>query len=96
MCHGARHHPHTNFARPGLRDRKLDAFDGGLGREISLTCASVIHENAEITRVVGWRKAKTQPRALMRLMQIDAAIRIEDLRLPQSNHLEPLKHDRKG
>ena len=37
-----------------------------------------------------------QPRALMRLIQIDAAIRIEDLRLPPSNHLESLKHDRKG
>lgn len=37
-----------------------------------------------------------QTRALMRLMQIDAATRIEDLRLPPSNHLESLKHDRKG
>ena len=37
-----------------------------------------------------------QPRALMRLMQIDAATRIEDLRLPPSNRLEPLKHDRRG
>lgn len=37
-----------------------------------------------------------QPRALMRLMQIDAAVRIDDLRLPPSNHLEALKHDRKG
>jgi len=37
-----------------------------------------------------------QPRALMRLMQIDAATRIEDLRLPPSNRLESLKHDRKG
>ncbi len=37
-----------------------------------------------------------QTRALMRLMQIDAATRIEDLRLPPSNHLEALKHDRKG
>lgn len=37
-----------------------------------------------------------QARALMRLMQIDAATRIEDLRLPRSNHLESLKHDRKG
>ena len=37
-----------------------------------------------------------QPRALMRLMQIDAANRIEDLRLPPSNRLESLKHNRKG
>lgn len=37
-----------------------------------------------------------QLRALMRLMQIDAATRIEDLRMPPSNHLEALKHDRRG
>ncbi len=37
-----------------------------------------------------------QPRALMRLMQIDAAVRIEDLRLPPSNRLEPPKGNRKG
>lgn len=37
-----------------------------------------------------------QSRAFMRLMQIDAATRIEDLRLPPSNRLESLKHDRKG
>ncbi len=35
-------------------------------------------------------------RAFMRLMQIDAATRIEDLRLPPSNRLERLKGDRKG
>jgi proteic killer suppression protein len=37
-----------------------------------------------------------QARALMRLMQMDAATRIEDLRLPLSNHLESLKRERKG
>jgi len=37
-----------------------------------------------------------QPRALMRLMQIEAATCVEDLRLPPSNRLESLKHDRKG
>ena len=37
-----------------------------------------------------------QPRAFMRLMQIDAAVGIEDLRLPPSNRLEPLKGKRKG
>jgi proteic killer suppression protein len=32
----------------------------------------------------------------MRLTQIDAATRIEDLRLPRSNRLEALRGDRKG
>jgi len=37
-----------------------------------------------------------QSRAFMRLMQIDAATRIEDLRLPPSSRLERLKGGRKG
>jgi len=37
-----------------------------------------------------------QQRAFMRLNAIDAAVRLEDLRLPPSNHLEALKGDRKG
>lgn len=32
----------------------------------------------------------------MRPTQLDAATRIEDLRLPPSNHLEALRHDRSG
>jgi len=35
-------------------------------------------------------------RAVMRLTQLNAAARLEDLRLPPSNHLEALKGDRKG
>jgi proteic killer suppression protein len=35
-------------------------------------------------------------RAAMRLTQLDAATRIEDLRLPPSNRLEALTHDRAG
>ncbi len=35
-------------------------------------------------------------RATMRLTQLDAATVLEDLRVPPSNHLEALKHDRKG
>ena len=35
-------------------------------------------------------------RAVMRLRQLEAATRIEDLRLPHSNHLEALKGDRTG
>jgi len=34
-------------------------------------------------------------RAAMRLQQLDAATRVEDLRLPPSNHLEALKGKRK-
>ena len=37
-----------------------------------------------------------QERAFMKLNAIDAAERIEDLRLPPSNRLEPLKGKRKG
>jgi len=32
----------------------------------------------------------------MRLTQLDAATVLEDLRVPPSNRLEALKHDRKG
>jgi proteic killer suppression protein len=35
-------------------------------------------------------------RAAMRLRQLDAATRIQDLRLPPSNRLEALKGDRAG
>ena len=35
-------------------------------------------------------------RAAMRLMQLEAATRIDDLRLPPSNRLEALAHDRVG
>jgi proteic killer suppression protein len=35
-------------------------------------------------------------RAAMRLTQLDAATRIEDLRLPPSNRLESLANDREG
>jgi len=35
-------------------------------------------------------------RAAMRLMQLDGAARIEDLRIPPSNRLEALLHDRAG
>jgi toxin HigB-1 len=37
-----------------------------------------------------------QQRAFMKLNAIDAAVRLEDLRLPLSNRLEGLKGDRKG
>lgn len=37
-----------------------------------------------------------QERAVTRLAQIDAAVKLEDLRLPPSNHLEPLEGERAG
>ena len=35
-------------------------------------------------------------RALAKLQQLDAALSLEDLRVPPSNRLEPLAEDRKG
>ena len=35
-------------------------------------------------------------RAAMRMIQLNAARRLEDLRMPPSNRLEALKHDRSG
>ncbi len=40
--------------------------------------------------------AEIRTRAAMRLMQLNAATHIGDLRLPPSNRLEALKHDRAG
>jgi proteic killer suppression protein len=40
--------------------------------------------------------AEIRKRAAMRLIQLNAATRVEDLRLPPSNRLEALKHDRAG
>ena len=40
--------------------------------------------------------ADIQQRAFMKLNAIDAAVQLEDLRLPPSNRLEALKDDRKG
>ena len=37
-----------------------------------------------------------QERALMKLQQLHAADDLKDLSIPMSNHLEPLKGDRKG
>ena len=37
-----------------------------------------------------------QRRGNMRLTQLDSATQIEDLRLPPSNRLEALRHDRAG
>ena len=40
--------------------------------------------------------AEIRVRAAMRLTQVNAATRVEDLRLPPSNRLESLKGARKG
>lgn len=40
--------------------------------------------------------AEIRKRAAMRLVQLDAATRLADLRLPPSNHLESLRADRAG
>jgi proteic killer suppression protein len=57
--------------------------------------------NAETEQFYASGKSRRLPheifkRAAMRLMQLDAATRIEDLRLPPSNRLEALAHDRAG
>ena len=57
--------------------------------------------NAETERFYTSGKSRRVPteiraRTAKRLTQINAATRIEDLRLPPSNQLEALKGDRKG
>jgi proteic killer suppression protein len=57
--------------------------------------------DAETERFYTTGKSRRLPteirtRAGMRLTQLNAANRIEDLRLPPSNRLEALKHDRTG
>lgn len=57
--------------------------------------------DAETERFFNTGKSRRLPRqilrrAAMRLLQLDAATTIEDLRLPPSNRLELLKGDRAG
>jgi len=57
--------------------------------------------DAETERLYSTGKSRRLPaeiraRAAMRLTQLNAANRIEDLHLPPSNRLEALKHDRIG
>ena len=47
----------------------------------------------EISRKFPW---DIQQRAFMKLNALDAAVQLEDLRLPPSNRLEALKGERKG
>jgi toxin HigB-1 len=55
--------------------------------------------NSETEQLFATGKSRRLPpdilkRAIMRLTQLNAATRIDDLRLPPSNHLEALSHDR--
>ena len=57
--------------------------------------------SAETERFFATGKSRRFPpeilkRAAMRLIQLNGATRIEDLRLPPSNRLEALVHDRAG
>lgn len=57
--------------------------------------------DAETERFFATGKSRRLPReihkrAAMRLSQLDAATKVEDLRLPPSNELEKLSGDRKG
>ena len=57
--------------------------------------------NSETERFYATGKSRRLPpaiqiRATMRLTQLNAATRVEDLRLPLSNRLEALKHNRAG
>ena len=57
--------------------------------------------SAETERFHATGKSRRLPpeirkRAALRLTQLDAATALEDLRVPPSNRLEALKHDRKG
>lgn len=57
--------------------------------------------NAETERFFATGKSRRFPpdvlkRAAMRFLQLDAATKLDDLRLPPSNRLEALKGDRKG
>lgn len=57
--------------------------------------------DAETARLFETGKSRRLPpeiihRAIMRLTQLQAATSIDDMRLPPSNHLEALSHDRAG
>ena len=57
--------------------------------------------SAETERFFATGKSRRLPpeirkRAAMRLTQLNAATRLDDLRVPPSNRLEALKHDRSG
>ncbi len=56
------------------------------------TETEVFFTTGKARRIAG----EIRKRAMMRLTQLDAAIEIEDLRLPPSNRLEALKGDRAG
>ncbi len=73
------------------------------GYKLFVYCSAMIRNfaSAETEQFFVSGKSRRFPteilkRAAMRLTQLDAATRIEDLRLPPSNRLEALAHDRAG
>lgn len=60
------------------------------------TFASPETERFFTTGKTRWLPPKRLKRAAMRLIQLNGAARVEDLRLPPSNRLEALAHDRVG
>lgn len=49
-----------------------------------------------VERETGRFSPELATRALAKLAQLNAALRLDDLRVPPSNHLEALKGDRRG
>jgi toxin HigB-1 len=58
--------------------------------------ASVETERFYVTGKSRRLPTEIRKRAAMRLTQLDAATKLDDLRIPPSNRLEALKHDRRG
>ena len=84
-------------ARHVATAQKID----GINTAFILACVIRSIADSETERFYTTGRSRRFPpeirrRAAMRLTQIEAATRIEDLRLPPSNRLEALKGDRKG
>jgi proteic killer suppression protein len=85
---------------PNAERRRIGVLDRG--KQLVYT-ALVIRSfaDAETERFFTTGRSRRIPsgsrsRAAMRLTQLDAALRVEDLRVPPSNQLEALKGDRRG
>lgn len=76
-----------------LLDRsKLFVYDLSMIRSFACTETEQLYSTGKSRRL----PPDIFKRAIMRLMQLDAATQIEDLRLPPSNRLEALAHNRSG
>jgi toxin HigB-1 len=69
-------------------------YKGDVGMIRSFLCKET--ENIWAGQVSRKLPRNIQDRALRKLRQLDAALTLEDLRNPPSNHLENLKGDKKG